>query len=78
MNAMDKVISKDIFKNNKILSPKYFFLDHHDLREKKIKSLIKKFNLNYPIVVKPSDEGSSIGVKICKDFKTLKKSLNSA
>jgi len=76
MNAMDKVISKDIFKNSKILSPKYFFLDHHDLREKKIKSLIKKFNLNYPIVVKPSDEGSSIGVKICKDFKTLKKSLN--
>ena len=76
MNAMDKVISKDIFKKNGILTPKYFVLNYENCKETKIKNLIKKFNLSFPIVVKPSDEGSSIGVKICKNFKTLKNSVN--
>ena len=75
-NSMNKVISKKFFEKNKILVPKRFIL------EKKIKSeeilrKIKKFNVKYPIVVKPSDEGSSIGVKICKNSKVLRKSINS-
>ena len=36
-----------------------------DLREK------IKNRLSFPIVVKPNNEGSSIGVKICKNFKSL-------
>ena len=34
---------------------------------------IKK--LKYPIVVKPNNEGSSIGVKICKNLNSLKKNV---
>ena len=77
MNAMDKIFSKGLFKKNKILSPKYFVLNSKDAKINNIKIFIKKFKLSYPIVVKPSDEGSSIGVKICGNFKTLRKSVDS-
>ena len=77
MNCMDKVASKDIFRENKILSPKYFFLNSKNLKRIRLKNFIKKFNLKHPIVVKPSDEGSSIGVKICKNYRTLNSSVNS-
>ena len=76
MNAMDKVISKKIFKKNKLLSPKYFVLNSANFKKINFKNIVKKFSANYPIVVKPSDEGSSIGVKICKNFKKLKQSVN--
>ena len=33
---------------------------------------IKKNKLRFPVVIKPNDEGSSIGVKICKNSKILK------
>ena len=77
MNAMDKVVSKDLFKKNKILSPKYFVLNSKNIKKSNIKKCIKKFKLSYPIVVKPSDEGSSIGVKICSNFRILRQSANS-
>ena len=32
-------------------------------------------NFNYPMVVKPSNEGSSVGVEICKNFNQLKISI---
>ncbi len=70
-NAMDKVISKQIFKINKIKSPKYFVLEKKDFNASKLKSLIKKKSLLFPLVVKPTNEGSSIGVKICNNIKIL-------
>ena len=42
MNAMDKVISKKIFKKNKILTPKYFVLKKNEFNKKKFKKLLKK------------------------------------
>ena len=36
---------------------------------------IKKKNIKFPIVVKPINEGSSIGVKICKNILDLGKSI---
>jgi len=37
------------------------------------KKTIKTKNLKYPLVIKPNSEGSSIGVKICKNYLELKK-----
>ena len=37
--------------------------------------IVKRLNFNFPIVVKPSNEGSSIGVEICKNFGQLKLSV---
>ena len=69
--AMDKEISKKIFAKYKINTPKFFcFL--YDLNKK---DLIKKINkkLNFPVVVKPINEGSSVNVYICNEKNILKK-----
>ena len=69
---MNKVISKQIFKKNKIKSPKYFVIDKKNItKKKKLINLITKNKINFPIVVKPINEGSSIGVRISKNIKTL-------
>ena len=63
--AMDKELSKKIFIKNKILTPKYIkFVFKKDLVKKNIiKNIKKKFN--FPVVVKPINEGSSVNVYIC-------------
>ena len=72
MNCMDKSISKKIFLKKKILSPKYFELYKKDLKSSKLINLIKKNHLSFPLVIKPINEGSSIGVKICKNIVQFK------
>ncbi len=71
MRAMDKFISKKIFKKNNILSPKYFVLDNFNFNKNTLKNIIIKKKLKFPIVVKPVNEGSSIDVNICKNLKIL-------
>ena len=60
---MDKEISKKIFIKNKILTPKYFIFTFNKTNKELI-SLIKK-KLNFPVVIKPINEGSSVNVYIC-------------
>ncbi len=67
-NAMNKVISKKIFKKNKIRTPNFFVLDKVDFNKANLKKVIKGKKIKFPIVVKPINEGSSIGVNICKNF----------
>ena len=67
--AMDKVLSKFIFKKSKILTPKYFVLNQRS--KFNIKNQIKKNKLKFPLVFKPTNEGSSIGVSICKKYDQL-------
>ena len=76
-NAMNKVISKEIFKKNKIKSPEYFILEKENYNKIKLKKSIKRKKIKFPIVVKPINEGSSIGVKICKNILNLNKSTKS-
>ena len=73
-NAMNKIISKEIFKKNKIKSPEYFVLQKQDYKKTKLVQSIKSKKIKFPIVVKPINEGSSIGVKICKNISDLNKS----
>ena len=63
--AIDKEISKKIFTKNNILTPphiKFSFKNNSN-----IKNTIKKIdtNLKFPVVLKPINEGSSVGVYIC-------------
>jgi D-alanine-D-alanine ligase len=60
--AMDKEISKKIFIKNKILTPR-FFKYSFNLPKIKLINLIKK-KLNFPVVIKPINEGSSVKVFI--------------
>ena len=76
--AMDKELSRLIFKKHKIKVPKYLLL-HKDY-EDNFKKKMKNKKIKFPIVIKPINEGSSLGVYICKNkiqfyknYKKLKK-----
>ncbi len=72
MSAMDKEISKKIFIKNRILTPNYIKLDNNFKNVNYSK--IKKY-LNYPVVIKPINEGSSLDVFICNNRSSLSKKL---
>ena len=62
--AIDKEISKKIFIKNKILTPPYFkFIFKKNTNYKNITKKIEK-KLKFPVVLKPINEGSSVGVCI--------------
>ena len=75
-NAMNKVISKKIFQQNKIKSPTYFVLKQGHYNNVKLKTILKTKKIIFPVVIKPANEGSSIGVKICKNISELKNATN--
>ena len=75
--AMDKEMSKIIFLKHKILTPKYIKFDFAKLNKNIIKEIDKK--LQFPVVIKPINEGSSVHVYICTKKNIIKnlKKLNS-
>ncbi len=73
-NSMNKVISKEIFLKNKILTPKYLTIEKKNFKGNRLNNLLKIKKINFPVVVKPINEGSSLGVKISRNLKNLKKS----
>ena len=76
MNAMNKIVSKKIFIKNKIITPKFIFIEKNTFSFFKLKKNLKMKKFKFPLVVKPINEGSSIGVKICKNHKILKKDID--
>jgi len=69
--AMDKELSKKIFIQNNILTPKYFLYRFNKSNSELINSISKK--LKFPVVLKPLNEGSSVNVFICTKSNVLKK-----
>ncbi len=75
-NAMNKIISKAIFIRNKIKTPKYSLIEKTNFKIKNIKKIIKKKNISFPVVIKPINEGSSLGVKVCNNREKLLKEIH--
>ena len=71
--AMDKALSRNIFKKNKIRVPKYFLLKKS--YKENFVNKIKTKKIKFPIVIKPVNEGSSLGVYICENKVHLNKNL---
>ena len=69
--AMDKELSRLIFIKNNLKVPKYFLLKRGEEKNFNKKIISKK--IKYPIVIKPINEGSSLGVFICKNKKQFVK-----
>jgi D-alanine-D-alanine ligase len=69
--AMDKELSKILFKKYKIKIPNYFIAKTEDKINYNKKFKNKK--ISFPVVIKPINEGSSIGVYICKNKIQFKK-----
>ena len=73
-NAMNKIISKEIFIKNKIKTPRFFSIKKSYFKKNMIEKIINNKKINFPIVSKPTNEGSSLGVEICKNKEELLKS----
>ena len=63
--GMDKIMMKSIFSNLKLPQVNYLVFQNEDLNEKEVKDkLISEIlnKLNFPVFVKPSNSGSSLGI----------------
>jgi len=70
--AIDKELSKKLFIKHHILTPKYIkFLFKKNIIKKKIIEKVKK-KLDFPVVIKPINEGSSVNVYICNKSNFIK------
>ena len=76
-NAMNKLISKEIFIKNKIKTPKFFSIKKKEYKSSTIKKNLNNKKINFPTVLKPINEGSSLGVTICKNKVQLFKTFQS-
>ena len=68
--AMDKELSKKIFIQNKILTPKYILYKFNKTKTELIRLIQSK--LKFPVVIKPLNEGSSVNVFICSKLNVCK------
>ena len=66
--CMDKNISKIIAKNNGIMTPKWKLCD----------TVIDDAKMNYPVIVKPNGQGSTVGLRIAHNESELKPALEYA
>ena len=66
--CMDKNISKIIAKNNGIMTPKWKLCD----------TVIDDAKMNYPVIVKPNGQGSTVGLRIVNNESELKPALEYA
>jgi len=71
--CMDKAFCKMLFEKNNIPSAKYQVLDIHETPKNKF-----TLELSYPVVVKPSREGSSVGVSIVENDEELHVAIDTA
>ena len=72
--SMNKILSKELFIKNEILTPKfikYDFKNNNTITKKIISKIDKK--LKFPVVIKPINEGSSVDVFICSKKNILGK-----
>ena len=76
-NAMNKIISKEIFIKNKIKTPNFFVIKKKLFNMKKCKKILGNKGIEFPVVIKPVNEGSSLGVKVCKNETSLNKAAKS-
>lgn len=62
--GMDKIISKRLFNSLDIPTPAYYYREQLDIDEAILK-------LDFPMVIKPRAEGSSVGIRIVVNRKEL-------
>ena len=59
-------MSKILFQHYGIKTPKWISIPKNNFEPEQVLEMIKK-NLGFPCVIKPNDQGSTVGLTICKD-----------
>ncbi len=75
--SMDKCMTKVMFQHFDVNTPRWFVVNKTDEDFDLIRSKIKKF-FGYPCVFKPNDQGSTIGLTICRGDVEVPQSIKSA
>ncbi|MBT3827606.1 ATP-grasp domain-containing protein [bacterium] len=78
--SMDKIFQKKILSDAGIQVPRGLDLDCVQIKcieddEASLQALLDDYDLDFPLVVKPSSEGSSFGVKITNSIQDLHKAI---
>lgn len=73
--AMHKGRAKEIFKEHGLKTPKYFVIKRNDDVEKTAFEIFRSMQM--PVIVKPLDRGSSVGISIARDFESLVDTITS-
>jgi len=79
--GMDKIMMKTIFSNLKLPQVNYLAFQNEDLNDIKVKNrIISEIvkNLNFPVFVKPSNSGSSLGISKVKNESEILQALEKA
>ena len=79
--GMDKILMKAIFSNLKLPQVNYVVSQNEDLNDKEVKNklideILKK--LNFPVFIKPSNSGSSLGISKILNESEISKALEKA
>ena len=72
--AMDKRMSKILFQHYGVKTPNWFSIDKKSANDRSVIQLIKE-DFGFPAVIKPNDEGSTVGLTICKNPAEVKDAL---
>ncbi|MBI1974962.1 MAG: D-alanine--D-alanine ligase [Parcubacteria group bacterium] len=64
--AMNKAKSADVFRNHGISTPPFITFTKRDWLKNRPQVLKNASRLDYPLVVKPNDQGSSMGISIVR------------
>ena len=75
--AMDKIMSKILFEDYLVPTPKYFHFKNGEHTIEEINHKIEK-QFGYPAVVKPNDQGSTVGLTICQSSAQLDEAIHNA
>ena len=73
--AMDKSMSKILFNHYGVQTPPWFSIDKRSSNHEAVSSMIEK-EIGYPAVIKPNDQGSTVGLTVCKDPSQVKDALS--
>ncbi|MDH4222175.1 MAG: D-alanine--D-alanine ligase [candidate division Zixibacteria bacterium] len=76
--AMNKAMSKKVFEREGILTPQWFTLESSNYMD--ISLIIDKVKktVNFPVAVKPNEQGSSVGLTVVEEEKNLGKAIEEA
>jgi D-alanine-D-alanine ligase len=76
--AMNKAMSKKIFEREGILTPDWFLIENSDLSD--LSSITNQIqnSFGFPCVVKPNDQGSTVGLSVVSEKTELSKAFDFA
>lgn len=76
--GQDKVVLKQVLEANNIKTPKYVWFYDYEYSTNKDEIINKIEALGYPVIVKPANLGSTIGIGVAHDNAELQKAIDEA